>query len=97
MVVQLNGFLIDSAKKVQDQQHLKVQFDALHEKWDEQNHSFLELQTQYAVLSEKFRLLEADLKETQEQNKTLAHEKWILRQEKSQLYGQLKQLETQFN
>jgi hypothetical protein len=31
--------------------------------------------------------------ELREQNKLLAHEKWILGQEKAQLYGQLKQLQ----
>ena len=35
-----------------------------------------------------------ELAELREQNKVLAHEKWVLGQEKSQLYGQLKQLET---
>lgn len=29
-----------------------------------------------------------------EQNKVLAHDKWVLGQEKTQLYGQLKQLES---
>jgi len=38
--------------------------------------------------------MKIDLKELGEQNKLLSHEKWELRKEKAQLYGQLKQLES---
>jgi hypothetical protein len=38
--------------------------------------------------------MKTELDVLREQNKFLAHEKWILAQEKSQSYGQLKQLQS---
>jgi hypothetical protein len=35
----------------------------------------------------------SEINELREQNKLLAHEKWILGQEKAQFYGQMKQLQ----
>ena len=82
------------AKKIQDQQHWQEQFQTLQAKCDEQNKSFLELQTQHVRLSPQSETMEVELKELREQNKLLAHEKWGLGQEKAQLYGQLKQLQS---
>ncbi|MEO8402871.1 MAG: DNA-binding protein [Gammaproteobacteria bacterium] len=82
------------AKKTQAQQHWQEQYDASLAKWDTQNKLFIELQTQHALLSQQLLILKAELKEMSEQNKVLAHEKWIMGQEKAQLYGQLKQLES---
>lgn len=45
-------------------------------------------------LGEQCRIITLKNKELREQNKLLVHEKWELGQEKAQLYGQLKQLET---
>jgi chromosome segregation ATPase len=81
-------------KKTQDQQHWQTQHYALQTKSDEQNKSFIELQAQLAVSSQQLLKLEAALREMSEQNKALANEKWILGQEKANLYGQLKQLES---
>ena len=58
----------------------------------EQKKSYCELQIQHAVVLQKSEILKTELKEALEQNKVLAHEKWMLGQEKAQLYGQLKQL-----
>lgn len=86
--------LNELAKKSQDQHHWLAQCNALQVKWDEQNKSFIDLQTQHAVVSQQSLTLKTELKEMSEQNKILAHEKWMLGQEKAQLYGQLKQLES---
>lgn len=51
-----------------------------------------ELQAQHAGLSQQCVMLVTELKEAKEQAKVLAHEKWVLGQEKAQLQGQLKQL-----
>lgn len=41
--------------------------------------------------------MKVDIKELRDQNKLLAHEKWELGQEKAQLYGQLKKIESLTN
>ena len=38
--------------------------------------------------------LKVEVNDKAEQNKVLAHEKWVLGQEKAQLYGQIKQIES---
>ena len=48
---------------------------------------------QGCLILQKSEAIGAEIAELREQNKILAHEKWILGQEKAQLYGQLKQLE----
>jgi hypothetical protein len=40
--------------------------------------------------------LQKELIETSQQNKIVAHDKWILGQEKAQLFGQLKQVTGNF-
>lgn len=92
ITIRLNDTLNELARKTQDQQHWQKQYQGLSEKWDTQNKLLIELQTQHAVLSQHLLILKAELKEISEQNKVLGHEKWILGQEKAQLYGQLKQL-----
>ncbi|MFZ2316109.1 MAG: DNA-binding protein [Gammaproteobacteria bacterium] len=75
------------------EQHWRNQCQKTQEKLDEQNASLISLQTQMAVLSQKLSDAQGTLKEVSEQNKFLAHEKWILGQENAQLIGQLTQLE----
>ncbi len=85
--------LNELAKKSQAQQHWQEQHDIISTKWDEQNKSFIELQTQHTLSKQELTTIKDELKEINAQNKALSHEKWILGQEKSQLYGQLKQLQ----
>jgi chromosome segregation ATPase len=82
------------AKKTQDQKHWQERFQALQMKYDEQNQSLIDLRTQHAILSQQAEAIKNELNELDEQNKMLAHEKWTLGQEKAQIYGQLKQLES---
>lgn len=90
----LADVLNELGRQTQEQQHWQEQFKVLQTKYDEQNKSFLELQTQYFILSQESKTMKLELKEIHDQNKLLAHEKWELGQEKAQLYGQLKQLES---
>jgi chromosome segregation ATPase len=94
MATHQTDILNELAKKTQNQQHWQTQYHALQVKFDEQNKSLIELQAQHAVTSQQWITIKADLKDMREQNKVLAHEKWVLGQEKAQLYGQLKQLES---
>ena len=90
----LTDALGEVIKKTQDAEHWQNQFQVLQIKYDEQNKNHIELQTQQAVLSQQLVKLQSELKEMREQNSVLAHEKLVLGQEKAQLYGQFKQLES---
>lgn len=82
------------AIKTQEQQHWQKRFQVLQETHDGQNQSFIDIKTQHAMLLQQSETIKSEVKELRDQNKILAHEKWILGQEKAQLYGQLKQLES---
>ena len=94
MAANLTDAITDLAKRTQDQQHWQRQYEALQIKQDQQNQLFVELQSTHAVALQQLSSIQAELQEIREQNKAMAHEKWILGQEKAQLYGQLKQLES---
>lgn len=91
--IKLTESLNEISQKTHSIQHWKEQHNALAIKCDEQGQLFLELQTQYALSLQEATTVKAEYKEIAEQNKLLVHEKWILGQEKAQLYGQLKQLQ----
>ncbi len=90
----LTDALSEVIKKTQDAEHWKNQFQALQIKHDEQSKHHMELKTQQAVSSQQLTRLQSELKEIRDQNSVLAHEKLVLGQEKAQLYGQFKQLES---
>lgn len=90
----LTDALGEVIKKTQDAEHWQNQFQALQIKYDEQNKNHMELKTQQAVSSQQLVKLQSELKEMRDQNSVLAHEKLVLGQEKAQLYGQFKQLES---
>jgi chromosome segregation ATPase len=90
----LTNAISELAKKAQDQRHWQERFQTLEAKHDEQNQSLIDLKTQHAMLLQQSETMKIELKELREQNKMLAHEKWILGQEKAQLFGQLKQIES---
>lgn len=93
LTAQLTAALNEVARKTQDQQHWQTQCHTLQTEGDERAKQFLELQTQYAVLSQQCITLKAELQNLSEQNKVLAHEKWTAWQEKFQLDGQVKQMQ----
>lgn len=86
--------LSELARKTQDQQHWQERFQTLQETHEGQNQSLIDLKTQHAILLQQSETIKSELKELREQNKVLAHDKWILGQEKAQLQGQLKQMES---
>jgi chromosome segregation ATPase len=90
----LTDTLNELAKKTHEQEHWQEQFKTLQVKHNDQNQSFIDLKTHYATLMQQLEIMKIEIKELREQNKLLAHEKWELGQEKAQLYGQLKQLES---
>lgn len=90
----LTDAVTELTKKKQDQLHWQEQFEALQIKYDKQNQSFVDLKTQHALILQQLDTVRLELNELREQNKALAHEKWSLEQEKAQLYGQLKQIES---
>lgn len=97
MSTRLTEVKSELTKKTQDQRHWQEQSQGLQIKYDEQNDSFLELQTYHAMSLQQLETIKIELIELREQNKLLAHEKWVLGQEKAQLYGQFKQLESSYN
>lgn len=81
-------------KKTEAEEHWKAQCHSIETQYNEKTSLFLELEKEQLVLSKQLEFVNEEVKEICEQNKMLAHEKWILGQEKAQLYGQLKQLES---
>jgi chromosome segregation ATPase len=75
-------------------QHWQAQFENINIKWEEQTQLNIDLKIHMAALSQEIKSIKSELIEISSQNKALAHEKWILGQEKAQLYGQFKQLES---
>jgi len=94
IATRLTETLSELAKKEGVQQHWQNQCSVLTTKFDEQNKSFVELQTKHAMLIQQSETTSEEIKELRKQNKALANEKWELGQEKARLYGQLKQVES---
>lgn len=93
MTARLTDTLSKLTEKTQDQQHLQNLFQTLQVKYDEQNQSLTSLKTQHAILQQQLEAIKREQNELREQNKSLSHEKWMLGQEKAQLFGQVKQLQ----
>lgn len=92
--IHLTDTLNELGRKTQDQQYWQGQFQDLQTKHEELNQSFHETQIQYILMKQESEKVKAELTESREQNKLLAHEKWELGQERAQVYGQLEQLES---
>src|SRR3990167_7811195 len=78
-------------QKTESQQHWQSQFEKMDASHQEQSKIILDLQTQNSVLNLQLATLQKELIDASQQNKILAHDKWLLGQEKAQLFGQLKQ------
>ena len=72
----------------------KTQYEDVYTQWQEQFKRNTELQADQAVLQHQVDTLNTALTEATSKNSILAHEKWILGQEKAQLFGQLKQMKS---
>lgn len=89
----LNQFQKEAIKHAHSEQHWQAQYQKNQTKLDEQQTLIINFTTEIAVLSQKYSDAQGMLKEIGDQNKFLAHEKWVLAQENAQLVGQLKQFE----
>jgi chromosome segregation ATPase len=70
----------------------KAQHDHLSVKWEEARNRNIELQSDQAMLSQQLKMNNQAIEEIKQQSRELAHDKWILGQEKAKLFGQLTQL-----
>lgn len=84
----------EKIQALQAQEDWQSQCQRAQTKIDEQYAALIELQKQVAVLSEKLKTAQTQQQKIETQNKLLAHEKWILGEEKAQLIGQMKQLKS---
>jgi chromosome segregation ATPase len=80
-------------ESIQAKNHMESQFQEIQKKLDDKAVSFVELQKENAILSHQLSLAQNQVRELNDQNKSLALEKWELGQEKSQLEGQLKEVD----
>ncbi len=71
------------------EEHWQNQHELLEKKFEEQNGITNELKTHNVVLLQEVAIIKKLQEELKEQNKALAHDKWVLGQEKAQLMGQL--------
>lgn len=91
MSAELHELNTTLAQKTASEQHWQTQYAALYTKWESQMSALTALQTQNAVLSEQITTIKIELDKVSDENKILARDKWVLGQEKAQLFGQLKQ------
>lgn len=91
---ELNNTKIDLARKSQEVESTKKQLFDLQEKQNSNSTVIIDLQMKEAVSDQQVSQLQKELKDVRHQNQVLGHEKLMLVQEKAQIYGQLKQLES---
>lgn len=82
------------AQKTELQLHLQAQHEKVYAKREEQIKFTAELQAQNAVLSQQIMIIKNEIEIMTEQSNVLTHDKWILGQERAQLLGQVKQLQS---
>lgn len=78
---------------LRDSQHWQNQSNELQRMLQEKTNQFIDIQADNKLLSQQLMDARKAFKETQDQNSLLSNEKWELAQEKSQLQGQLKQMQ----
>lgn len=86
--------LNDLAKATLSEQHWKEQHACVAAEYHNQSKAHNDLQQHNAIILEQHKQLKAELTSYQDENRLLIQQKWELAQEKAQLYGQLKQLES---
>lgn len=80
------------AEKTHAVNQLQITTQTLQEKLNEHIATNNQSEKQIAVLTQQLSMTQNEANELSTQNKSLAHEKWILGQEKAQLEGRLKQM-----
>ena len=81
------------AEHINAVQHWKAQYETAYAKLEEQYQRNAEMKGEQASLIREMGSIKSKLQEISSQNSVLAHEKWILGQEKAELLGQFKQME----
>lgn len=82
------------AEQINAAQHWKAQYESASTKWEEQYQKNAKMQGEQGILIHEIESMQNKLNEIVSQNSVLTHEKWILGQEKAELLGQMKQLES---
>ena len=91
---ELSDTQTELVRKSQDVEYTSKQLLEMQQKYEAQSKISIDAQTKEAVLSQQILQMQSELKETHDQMLVLSHEKFTLAQEKAQIYGQLKQLES---
>ncbi len=91
---QLQNLINENESQKQQTVEIKAQHDALVARTTQRQEALIVTQQQLELLKQKYSEKEKQCNDIGDQNKQLIHEKWILEQEKSQLFAQLKQMET---
>ena len=88
--------LREIANKTEIQQLTQNQLLLLETKYSELVKLHQDLKIEHALTQQKIATLASELLEIKTQNKQLMHENWLLGQEKAEIHGQFKQLQTIF-
>ena len=88
---ELSNTQTELVRKSQAIEYTSKQVLEVQQKYEAQSKILVDAQTREAVSSQQVLQLQKELKDTRDQNQVLAHEKLVLAQEKSELYGALKQ------
>lgn len=83
----------EKSEYVRDSQHWQNQHKELQNMLQEKTNQFIDMQTDNKLLSQQLIDARKAFKDIQDQNNLLGNERWNLMQEKSQLEGQLKQMQ----
>jgi chromosome segregation ATPase len=97
VLAQRNEIEKEKSEYLRDSQHWRNQYNELQKILQEKTSQFIDIQTDNKLLSQQLMDAKKAFKETQDQNSLLSNEKWGLAQEKSQLEGQLKQMQIMIN
>ena len=73
--------------------HWQNQYHELQKKLDLKTSQFVDIQAESKIILQKQIEMQQSLKDLQDQNKLLSHEKWEIAQEKSHLEGRLRQIQ----
>ena len=92
-MTKLNSVENEKAKYVQASQHWETQYTDSQKTLNQKMNQLIEIQAEAKSMSHHLADMKQNGQQLQDQNKLLAHDKWMLGQEKAQLEGQLKQMQ----
>lgn len=92
--VELMEAKLSLAQKAESERYLQIQHDKVFAEREEQMKTMADMKLENALLSQQMAIIKKDHDVLAEQSKLLAHDKWILGQEKAQLLGQVNQLQS---